>query len=83
MKHEYENIPFYRCTDLALASALVLTFPIIEIDVTHYRKAVFVFNNSPNLQKTIKNFWDNTLKVSPLEYFNVIKNLKTRIYTER
>ena len=75
-----ENEQLFLCTDLALASALVSEFPIIKIDVTNPKKAVFVFKNSPKLQKMIAGYWNNTLAVEPKSYFQSIKLLKNRIY---
>jgi hypothetical protein len=79
MAYEYEG--FFNCSDLGLASALSLEFPIIEIDLRNPKKAIFTFADSSTLQEAVNSYWDNTLKVSPLAYFNSIKNLKTRLYS--
>jgi hypothetical protein len=76
-----EDKNLYYCTDLSLASALVLKFPIDKIDSANTKKVVFIFIDSTQLQNNIENFWNNSMRVSPLEYFNSIRNLKTRIYS--
>ena len=67
-------------TDLSLASALSLTIPILDIDISNPKQAIFYFKNSKELKETIDSFWNETLHVSPLNYFNAIKNLKSRMY---
>jgi hypothetical protein len=80
-KNDHEKL--VPCTDLALASYLVSIFTIVKIDATNSNKVIFLFKDSPELQKSINAFWNNTAKISPLDYFNNIKNLKTRIHLER
>jgi hypothetical protein len=70
-------------TDLALSSFLSLQFPIIELLTENGIRYEFVFSNSPELQKSISDFYSNKAQVIPLVYFNAIKNLKGRLYSER
>jgi hypothetical protein len=72
-----------RFTDLALASYISIYFPITELTTENGIKFEFVFLNSPELQKSISDFYSNKAQVTPLVYFNAIKNLKGRLYSER
>ncbi len=70
-------------TDLALASFLSIQFPIIELKTANGIKFEFVFLDSAELQKLVSDFYSNKAQVTPLVYFNAIKNLKGRLYSER
>jgi hypothetical protein len=52
--------------------------------VMSYDEAIAWLNNKEeNLKHIVRmGLWFSTLKVSPLGYFNAIKNIKTRIYSE-
>ncbi len=73
----------FRTSDLALASALIATgFAIDELEKSHFGKASFVFIRSDSLDKAVSRYWADRLRVNPKAYFDVIKHLKTRIYSE-
>jgi len=71
---------YYATSDLALAAAISLWFPIDSIDKTNPNKAEFVFIREEGLDQLIEGFWRNELKVSPLAYFNQLKSIKTRLH---
>jgi hypothetical protein len=71
----------YKTNSLALAGAINIFFPVQEVDKTNPRESVFIFPNSDKLQKIVKTFWDRTLTVSPMEYFQSLKEVKTRLYS--
>ena len=81
MKINQENK--YRTQDLALSAYLNLNFPILSLEKLDQFKFQFVFEDSTSLQKEIDSFYNNTGKVNPKDYFNSIKNLKSRFYSER
>lgn len=81
MKINQENK--YRTQDLALSAFLNLNFPILTLEKLDQFKFQFVFEDSISLQKEIDSFYNNTGKVNPKDYFNSIKNLKSRFYSER
>lgn len=81
MKINQENK--YRTQDLALSAFLNLYFPILSLEKLDQFKFQFVFEDSISLQKEIDSFYNNTGKVNPKDYFNSIKNLKSRFYSER
>lgn len=81
MKINQENK--YRTQDLALSAYLNLNFPILSLEKLDQFKFQFVFEDSTSLQIEIDSFYNNTGKVNPKDYFNSIKNLKSRFYSER
>jgi len=75
---------YYSTTDLALATAISLFFPIEAIDKTsNSYKAQFLFHRSKELDQLVEAVWKNELKVSPLAYFSQLKNIKARLYASR
>lgn len=75
---------YWATSDLALATAISLFYPIEVIDrTTNPRKAQFLFKREgENLDQLIEAYWKNELKVSPLVYFNQLKIIKARLYGE-
>jgi hypothetical protein len=71
----------YKTTDLALSSYLSLTVNLLEIVRLEGNRCEFVFQESAELLLKIESFFNNTARVSPVNYFNAIKSLKTRIYS--
>ena len=73
----------YSTSDLALATAVSLFYPLEAIDRTNLSKAQFLFIRDENLDQYIEAFWRRELKVEPQAYFNQLKVLKSRLYGER
>lgn len=76
-----ENL--YSTSDLSCATAINLFYPLWAVDRTDPKKAEFVFKREDGLDKLIESFWSNTLRVSPLTYFQQLKILKSRLYQEK
>jgi len=71
---------YYETSDLALATALQVEIePIWKIN-KEKKKAVFIFRKTKALEEAIDKYWRKELKVSPLTYFNELKNIKSRLY---
>jgi hypothetical protein len=71
----------YVTYDLALCCTLLcFDFTLAGLETTDQRKVGFVFEESEKLQNAIKKYWDNRLVVNPKDYFNTLKDLKSRIY---
>lgn len=79
---QYDNDGF-RTYDLALASALVSHgFPITGIEKTQYGgRSSFIFNRTDKLDEVIQAYWADKLTVNPKAYFDVLKHIKTRLYS--
>lgn len=73
---------YYSTSDLALATAISLWYPIEVIDRANSHKAQFLFKRDEKLNQLIEAYWKNELKVSPLVYFNQLKIIKARLYGE-
>ena len=75
---------FFSTPDLSIAAYLVtIGFPLNHLDKSNRRKVVFSFYREDGLDEAIQAFWvDADVSVSPLQYFNNIKTLKNRIYSE-
>lgn len=79
---QYEDNNF-RTYDLALASALVsYGFSISGIEKTQYGgKSSFIFDKNKELDQVIQAYWSDQLQVNPKAYFDVLKHIKTRLYS--
>lgn len=73
----------FRTYDLALATALVAHgFSLGALERTPYNdKVSFSFNRSDPLDEVIQAYWADNLSVNPKAYFDILKHLKTRIYS--
>ena len=72
----------FRTSDLALASALVCLGFCLEAVEKNYPKSVFIFKRSDGLDESIQAFWAGSLNVEPKAYFNSIKEIKARLYSQ-
>lgn len=73
---------FYRTTDLALATAIYLFYPLETIEKQNPRKAQFTFKHKKGLDELIEKYWKGELKVEPQAYFNALRIIKARLYGE-
>lgn len=70
-------------TDLGLAAALILIgYELIDIDRTIPRKSVFIFEDKPESKEDKNDYFNGKLEGSLVNYFDALKNLKTRLYQE-
>jgi hypothetical protein len=72
---------FYQSADLSLCSTLSLFIPIDSI----YKvgtKGFFLFKRDDYLDKLLESYWRQELRVEPQAYFNQLKILKSRLYSE-
>jgi hypothetical protein len=72
----------YSTTDLALATALSLFYPVEAIDRQDPHKAHFQFKRTDELDKLINAYWHGEMRVEPQGYFNSLKSIKARLYSE-
>lgn len=74
----------YTTYDLALTCALLtIGLQLVDLDGSDRHKTGFVFEDTDELQKAIKAYWNDQLQVNPRAYFNMLKDLKSRIYTRK
>jgi len=81
MKNDNSNV--FSTYDLALASALVsYGFSISGIEKTQYGgRSSFIFDRNKELEQAIQAYWSDQLQVNPKAYFDVLKHIKTRLYS--
>lgn len=73
---------YYQTSDIALATVISLFQPLVEIKPQSNNKSIFVFKRNEALEKLIENYWSGGLKIEPKTYFNQLKTIKTRLYSE-
>ena len=74
---------YMRTSDLALVVALSLFFPIEIIERDANRKAYFLFRkDTENFEEILRQYWSRELRVEPQAFFNQLKVIKARIYSE-
>ena len=85
MKPNYTYLQTDKYTevgDLSLASVIqYLGFPVVATnrDPKEHPKVTFVFTKSPELDNAISRYWEGLLLVEPKLYWNIARELKTRI----
>jgi hypothetical protein len=73
----------FQTFDLGSAASLITAgFELIELDKTNPRKVQFIFRRTIDIEKVVDNYWDDKLNVSARAFFDNIKMLKNRIYSE-
>ena len=72
----------FSTSDLGCTTAIALFYPVLSVDKTNPQKAEFLFKRNIKLDKLVESYWSNTLKVSPLEYFQKLKVMKSRLYEQ-
>jgi len=73
---------YFSSSDLALVCTISLWYPIDAIDRQNPRKACFRFKRDKKFDELIKAYWERALKIEPQEYFNQLKAIKARLYSE-
>lgn len=72
---------FFESTDISLAATLFYFGSKIEaINKNNPARAIFIFERNKKLDGLIQGFWAHSLQVDPLNYFNSLKEIKTRLY---
>lgn len=68
--------------DLGATAALTsLGFPLLGIKKGAGSKSLFLFENSEDLADTAQRYWQQTLNVDAMTYFNSIKAIKNQLYS--
>lgn len=71
----------YATTDLALAAALCLYFPLVGLKYLSPKQATFYFEKTDQVLQTVDQYWSHQLRVDPIDYFFQIKQIKSRLYS--
>lgn len=70
----------YKTSSLPLATFLSIQQPIIDIDRESPTRALFVFDQTTELESLITDYWAGNTLVEPQAYFNQLKIVKARLY---
>ena len=80
MNHN-ENEQIYKTSDFTLATTLSLYFPIVTVNKIDSRRVEFSFQQSPELNDILTQFWTYAIEVEPQKFVSQMKMIKTRIYS--
>ena len=78
MYPDKDNI--YKTSDLALAAALALFYPIQSMDRSNPKRIFFTFSKDRNFDLYVERFYKGELKEDLQHYFQNLKSLKNQIY---
>ncbi len=77
--------PFYVWTtyDLGVSTALLCAgFELMSVEKTNPRKALFVFRKEVGIEETIDKYFSDRLEVKARSFFDHLKALKNKLYSE-
>lgn len=73
----------YSSFDIGLVAALISRgYVLIAVDKTDRRKARFLVQRASGIDAHINNYWDGKLTVDARSYFDNLKMLKNRLYSD-
>jgi len=86
---EYQYIPlddqtnYFYTFDLGCSAALISAgFELVSLDKANPRKVQFIFRREVGIEKVVDNYWADRLEVKARAFFDNVKMLKNRIYSE-
>lgn len=87
---EYQYIPtfenpdkYWATFDLGCAAALISAdFRPVSLDKTNPAKVQFIFLREIGIEKVVDDYWADRLEVKARTFFDNVKMLKNRIYSE-
>ncbi|MFH1401497.1 MAG: DUF5659 domain-containing protein [Parcubacteria group bacterium] len=69
--------------DLGCSTALISAgFELISLEKTNPRKVQFIFRREIGIEKVVDDYWADRLELKARAFFDNIKMLKNRIYSE-
>jgi hypothetical protein len=78
-----EPANYFYTFDLGCSAALICKkFQLTSLDKENPKKVQFIFQKEPGIEKVVNEYWANTLEVKAREFFDSVKMLKNRIYSE-
>ena len=77
-----KNKGTFSLYDLGCAAALTTAdFELLTLDRENPRKVKFVFRRDVGIEKVADDFWADRLKQKSRSYWDNVKNLKNRLYS--
>ena len=78
-----DKADFFYSFDLGLAASLVsVGFSLVSLDRQNLRKTQFVFRRGDGMDEVIDAYWADRLELKARTYFDTLKMLKNRLYSE-
>ena len=78
-----DYINYYYTFDLGSSAALISTgFELVSLDKQNPRKVQFIFRRETGIEKVVDNYWADRLEIKARTFFDNVKMLKNRIYSE-
>jgi len=78
---DYQN--YLYTFDLGAAASLVTAgFELVSLDKANPRKVQFIFRREVDIDKVVDDYWADRLEVKARAFFDNVKMLKNRIYSE-
>ncbi len=69
--------------DLGVSTALLCAgFELLSLNRTNPRKVLFIFRREKNIDETANAYFADQLKLNVRSYFDQLKALKNRLYSE-
>lgn len=73
----------YQTYDLGCAAALISAgFELESLDKANPRKVLFIFRGKVEIKTVVDDYWADKLEVTARGYFDNVKMLKNRIFSE-
>ena len=78
-----DRAPRLHTFDLGAAASLVTGgFKLVSLDKSNPRKVQFIFCREVGIEKVVDDYWADHLEVKARAFFDNVKMLKNRIYSE-
>ena len=80
---ESNRVGVFSTHDLALAAFLVTSsHKLLKLDRANPKKVSFLFERTESIDHDVEHYWANQIKVNPRAYFDDLRMLKNRIYSD-
>lgn len=81
--HILEDHDVFTTYDLGVASALLTSgYKLLDVDRTNNRKVLFIFEQKADIEKVTNSFFTDELRVKARSYFDNLKALKSKLYSD-
>lgn len=79
----YGDATFFTTYDLGATAALIsVGYELMAVDKKNPNKALFVFRKVKGIKETVDAYWGDRLEVKARRYFDSLKAVKNRLYSD-
>lgn len=71
----------FATPDISVSAFLCLRYPIKSINRENPKRILFMFEKDKNFDTYVEGYWSGKIKVQPLQFYQSLKMLKGRIYS--